>query len=175
MAADTVTVVRCSRCSRDGTLAMQDGRFWCAWCDDWAAVEMRQVRNALLLEKGDAAVLVSAPPAKVLLQPLRIPAGWAVEYNNGLYELDPCPEHVPEQDRWWLFKQDMLQLRHERRDRLLDLGWYPEGDLAQGHYGLVLHEGDFRGRLLHQSATRDRTALVAEIERLLQAVADGQL
>ena len=96
-------------------------------------------------------------------------------YNNGLYELDPSPEIVPEPDRWWLFKEDMLQLRHERRDRLLDLGWYPEGDLSQGRYGLVVYEGDFHGRLLHQSATRDRAALVAEIERLLQAVTDGQL
>jgi hypothetical protein len=166
-----VTVVRCDRCGRDGTLAMQDGRFWCAWCGDWAAVAVRQVRNAVVLEKNDTTLLVPAQPTQVLLQPLRIPAGWGVEYNNGLYELDPSPEHVPEQDRWWLFKEDMLQLRHKRRDRLLDLGWYPEGDLIQGHSGLVLYEGDFRGRLLHEFSTRDRMALVAEIEWLLQAVA----
>jgi ribosomal protein S27AE len=175
MADDVVTLVRCGRCGQDGTLSVQGDRFWCAWCGDWAAVEARQVGNALVSVRGGVALLVSAPPARVPLQPLRVPAGWAVEHNNGLYELDPSPELVPEQDRWWLFKEDMLQLRHGRRDRLLDLGWYPEGDLVQGHYGLVVYEGDFRGRLLHESSTRDRPALVAEIERLLQAVADGRL
>lgn len=175
MADDMVMVVRCGRCDRDGTLSVQGDRFWCAWCGDWAAVEARQVRNALVSPQGDAALLVPALQAGVRLQPLRVPAGWAVEYNNGLYELDPCPEHVPEKDRWWLFKADMLMMRHGRRDRLLDLGWYPEGDLVRGHYGLAVYEGDFRGRLLHESAVQDRPALVAEIERLLQAVADGRL
>jgi hypothetical protein len=47
------------------------------------------------------------------LQPLRIPAGWLVSYNNGLYEIDPDPAVVPEPDRWWVFKQDILQMRHE--------------------------------------------------------------
>lgn len=175
MADDVVTVVRCGRCGRDGTLSVQGERFWCAWCGDWAAVMARQAHNALVSEQDGITRVVPAPPAQVPLQPLRVPAGWAVVYNNGLYELDPSPKVVPEPDRWWLFKEDMLQMRHERRDRLLDLGWYPEGDLVQGHYGLVVYEGDFRGRLLFAFSTRDRLTLVAEIERLLRAVADGQL
>jgi hypothetical protein len=109
------------------------------------------------------------------LQPLRVPAGWLVSYNNGLYEIDPDPAVVPELDRWWVFKQDMLQMRHEATNRLLDIGWYPEGDLVSGGYGLVVHEGDFRGPELHRFATRDRLALVAEVERLLLAIAGGEL
>jgi hypothetical protein len=109
------------------------------------------------------------------LQPLRIPAGWLVSYNNGLYEIDPDPAVVPEPERWWVFKQDMLQMRHEATNRLLDIGWYPEGDLAGGRYGLVIHEGDFRGPELHRFTTRDRLALVAEVERLLAVVAAGEL
>lgn len=109
------------------------------------------------------------------LQPLRIPAGWLVSYNNGLYEIDPDPAVVPEADRWWVFKQDMVQMRHEATNRLLDIGWYPEGDLAGGGYGLVVHEGDFRGPELHRFSTQDRAALVAEVERLLVAIAAGEV
>jgi hypothetical protein len=104
------------------------------------------------------------------LQPLRIPAGWLVQYNNGFYEIDPNPELIPELDRWWVFKEDMLQIRHERHNRLLDLGWYPEGNLEEGHYGLVMYEGDFTGELLQEFQTPSRTTLVTEIERLLWEV-----
>ena len=96
-------------------------------------------------------------------------------YNNGFYQVDPIPGIVPEEEKWFLFKQDMLQLTHDHRNRLLDLGWYPEGDLVDGHYGLVIHEGDFQGRELHRFRTRDRLAVVAEIERLLLAVSAGEL
>jgi hypothetical protein len=116
---------------------------------------------------GDGSNFLSMQPP---LQPLRIPAGWLVQYNNGLYEIDPNPELIPELDRWWLFKEDMLTLWHERRNRLLDVGWYPEGNLEDGHYGLVMYEGDFTGELLYEFQTRDRIALVAEIERLLKEV-----
>jgi hypothetical protein len=109
------------------------------------------------------------------LQPLRIPAGWLIAYNNALYELDPDPTSVPEGDRWLRFKEDMLQMTNARRNRLLDLGWTPEGDLIEGSYKLVVYEGDFLGRLLHEFRTRDRAALVAEIERLLEAVSCGEL
>lgn len=109
------------------------------------------------------------------LQPLRIPTGWQVDYNDGLWEIDPSDATISEDERWWLFKEDMLQLTHPRFNRLLDVGWYPGGDLAQGQYGLVLYEGDFGGRLLFQLRTRDRLDLVAEIERLLQSVSAGNL
>src|SRR5262249_46395423 len=106
----------------------------------------------------------------VPLQPLRIPTGWHVVFNNGLYEIDPLPDLIPKDDRWCLFKEDMLQMTHARFNRLLDVGWYPEGNLNEGQYALVVHEGDFHGKLLHQFATRDRLTLVEEIERLLIAV-----
>jgi hypothetical protein len=69
----------------------------------------------------------------------------------------------------------MLQLRHTHYNRLLDVGWYPEGNLERGQYGLVLHEGDFTGRQIHEFRTRDRLALVAEIERLLLGVVEGNV
>lgn len=59
-----------------------------------------------------------------------------------------------------IFKQDMVQMWHEGTNRRLDIDWYPEGDVAGGRYGLVVHEGDFRGPELHRFTTRDRSALV---------------
>ena len=110
------------------------------------------------------------------LQPLRVPAGWTVEYNSAFYEVDPIAELVPEEDRWWVFKEDMLQMKHVRQNRLLDLGWGPEGDLERGHYKLVLYEGDFHGRLIHSfTESRDRLATVTEIERILDEVSRRQL
>ncbi|MBL8797130.1 MAG: hypothetical protein JNM56_24730 [Planctomycetia bacterium] len=165
-----VTVVRCGKCRRSGDLTTHGDRFWCAWCQDWATVEVEQVRNALVERDAHEVRLVPSPPVAVPLQPLRIPTGWLVEYNNGLHEIDPLPELLPGDERYFLFKQDMLQLHHARHNRLLDVGWYPDGDLETGRYKLVVHEGDFRGPLLHEFQTRDRLTLVAEIERILQAV-----
>jgi hypothetical protein len=175
MSESAVTLLRCGKCQRSGDIAVYDGRFWCAWCSDWAVAETVRVIDATVRTVGAEPTLVPSERTGFPLQPLRVPAGWRMEYNNGLYEVDPDPELIPEDDRWWVFKQDMLYMVNDRFNRLLDLGWYPEGDLVSGRYGLVVHEGDFRGRCLHKVVTRDRNELVAEIERLLMAVWRGQL
>ncbi|MDB5335266.1 MAG: hypothetical protein JWN70_885 [Planctomycetaceae bacterium] len=110
------------------------------------------------------------------LQPLRIPSGWNVSFNDGFYNVDPPSDIIdPADPRWSVFKEDMLQLIHPRFDRLLDVGWYPEGDLANGKYVLRLFEGDFHGRLLRSLETRNRLHLVYEIEYLLALVTAGDL
>jgi hypothetical protein len=112
----------------------------------------------------------------VPLQPLRIPTGWSVTFNDGLYEIDPSPDAVPADKHLWFFKEDMLQMQDPHHNRVLDVGWFPSGDLERGEYALHLHEGDWAtGRLLHDFRTRDRRALVAEVERILFAVAEGQI
>jgi hypothetical protein len=103
------------------------------------------------------------------LQPLRIPNGWLVAYNQ-LCEIDPDPAVLTSHDEAWsYFREDLLQFVRPGCDRLVDVGWYPDGDLPNGKYRLVVYEGDFRGRLLHEFATRSRVALVAELERILEA------
>jgi hypothetical protein len=124
---------------------------------------------------SDLPQLAPQPSAQIPLQPLRIPAGWHVAYNNGLFEIDPLPELFPDEHPWWIFKEDMLQMYNERFNRMLDLGWYPEGNLVAGSYGLVVYEGDFGGRLLSEFRTRDRLELVAEIERFLSEISLGKL
>jgi hypothetical protein len=100
------------------------------------------------------------------LQPLRIPSGWQVTHNDGLWEVDPDEERVADEDRLWIFKEDLLQMVHPQSHRLLDV---------EGRYRLVIYEGDFRGRLLHQFETRARLLLVVELERLMADVRDRKL
>jgi hypothetical protein len=110
----------------------------------------------------------------VPLQPLRVSMGWVVEYN-ALCEIDPDSCSISVADRRFFFGQDLLQLHHPRHNRLVDVGWYPHEDLETGAYGLVVYEGDFRGRLLHEYRSRSRLALVAEVERVLSEVSEGRL
>ena len=109
------------------------------------------------------------------LQPLRVTHGWCMDYNNGLYELDVDPVLVPEDDRWWIFKEDMLQMSHKARDRIIDIGFTPEGDFDEGTYNLVMHEGDFTGPLIAEMRTRDRALLVSTIEEWMRAVTEGRM
>jgi hypothetical protein len=111
----------------------------------------------------------------IRLQPLRIPSGWLVAYNDGLYEVDPHSELLPADERTWLFKEDLLQLIHAQRNRLLDLGWYPAFDLVTGNYVLIVYEGDCSGSVLYEFRTTNRQAIVTEIERLLMAINNGDL
>jgi hypothetical protein len=106
------------------------------------------------------------------LQPLRIPCDWLVSYNT-FCEVDPSP--ALGDNAWMWFKEDLLQMFNERRQRLLDLGWYPDGNIATGEFGVVLHVENFHGQQLHSFRSRDRLAVVAEIERLLADVSDGRL
>jgi hypothetical protein len=104
----------------------------------------------------------------VRLQPIRIPTGWLVSYNQ-LFELDPNPTVLDRDAALAFFKQDLLQFTRPGCNRMVDVGWYPEGDLKDGKYGLVVYEGDSRGRLLHKYYTRSRAELVVELERVLDA------
>ena len=91
------------------------------------------------------------------LQPLRIPAGWTVAYN----EFTSSNAHDD-------LKEDLLQLRHEIKNLLVDLGWYPEGD-QNGSYLLLLFEGDFEGTCLAEFRSVNREEIVEVLERLLKS------
>lgn len=109
---------------------------------------------------------------KLKLQELRIPAGWFVSYNQ-FYDIAPSEEAVESIDT--VFTQDILQFENKFRNRLIDLGWYPEGDYRNGAYRLVVYEGDFLGNLLYELTSRDKREIVSEINRLLSQVTDGCL
>ncbi len=109
------------------------------------------------------------------LQPLRVSEGWTMDYNNGLYELDVAPGVVADNSSWRVFKEDMLQMSHAGKNRIIDIGFYPEGDLEEGEYGMVMHEGDFTGKLIAELHTRDRALLVSTIERWMRKVSSGEM
>ena len=108
------------------------------------------------------------------LQPLRISDGWKISFNS-LFEIDPDASRIPDDHHSWFFKEDLLQMEHPDRNRLLDVGWFPDGDLEHGEFALHVHEGDWHGRQLHEYRTLERRLLVAEIERVFVAITKGQL
>ena len=94
------------------------------------------------------------------LQPLRIPAGWIVEYND-FREVDPSGGSAGSD---WL-REDLLQLKYPAAGILIDVGWYEEGD--SGEFAVYVKEDDFDGKCLGEFRSRDRQHVVAEVERLL--------
>jgi hypothetical protein len=70
----------------------------------------------------------------ILLQALRIPSGWLIRYNQ-FYEVDCNDEQ--EENNWMWFSEDLLQLVNEHWRRLLDLGWYPDGDIVNGLFRIM--------------------------------------
>lgn len=110
--------------------------------------------------------MVTAP-----LQPLRVAPGWRIDYNE-FREADLDTDSDP--TAWQMRKEDMFHATQEKRGRILDLGWYPEQEL-DGCYRLVVLVGDFQAPLLHTFESRNRPSIVAEIERLMEAITAGAL
>jgi hypothetical protein len=73
------------------------------------------------------------------LVPLRIPSGWAVEFNN-FVELGP-PRSLSAADRDAYLTQDLLSLRSNAGGLILDVGWRPDGDPG-GRYLLEVVRAD---------------------------------
>lgn len=102
------------------------------------------------------------------LQPLRIPTGWAIEWNTFL-EVDPTFEMG---DMGSIgFGEDLLHAVNKHTAVLLDLGWYPAGD-PEGEYRLVAvrthADGDEMraswGRPLRVLSSRSRAEIAQSVE-----------
>ncbi|PNV60641.1 hypothetical protein C0033_17920 [Clostridium sp. chh4-2] len=110
------------------------------------------------------------------LQPIRIPSGWEVLFNN-LTELEP--DDVPKTaDEIWNFQfvQDILYIRNRRTRKKdhkvyehelgIDLGWYPDGD-PEGFFRLVVvKDGDWENPL-RQLESRKKAEIVSQMEEWL--------
>jgi len=161
-----VTIVHCQRCGQTAELTLVDERFWCAGCQDWATVRAERVEGVAVRRDGGEARLEPVAPVEALRQPLRVPPGWLIEYNE-LMEAEPGPD--------WLTRHDQLQARYQRRDRMLDVDWRRTDEHPDGIFRIVLYEGDFSGTLLHTYWSADRLEVVAEIERVMLRVLVGLL
>src|SRR5262245_48260938 len=140
MNENKITIIKCKECNKSSDIIYHNNKFWCSNCNNWSDIELISIKDKIIIEPDGEIKFKDANVEKHKLQQLRITMGWSVNYNNGFYEVDPSFENVNDN---FIFKQDMLQLKHEKRNRLLDLGWYPEFEYENGNYGLVLYEGDF--------------------------------
>ena len=99
------------------------------------------------------------------LQCLRIPTGWHVNYNE-FREVNPSGDRDD-------LKEDLFQAYHAGANRLLDLGWYPDGD-AGGAFRVEVYSGDFSGERLHSVSNADDGWIISELERLLASIAESE-
>ena len=92
------------------------------------------------------------------LQPLRIPQGWLVGYND-FCELDVSLQGLQE----FYFREDLLQISNPVSGILIDLGWYPAGDM-DGQFVLQVFQGDLEGPRVARVGSRSRLEIVEAIE-----------
>lgn len=97
---------------------------------------------------------------RAALQPLRIPAGWTVDYHD-FREVEPSPGQELE------LREDLLQLTHARSGHTLDLGWYPAGNVELGEFIVQVVRTGSDWQPVHELRSRDRLSVVAAIEALL--------
>jgi hypothetical protein len=115
----------------------------------------------------------------VLLQPLRVPAGWRVGWNT-LFELDPTEDNIR---RGYFGGSSLFSAIDEQSRLCIDLEWRPEDDPG-GEYLLKVEYApwertekgrrrkdlplDFRSaKVVYEFRTRERTTLVRELEAAL--------
>lgn len=92
------------------------------------------------------------------LQPLRLYAGWKVEFNNFCEcEPDSC-ENFGEH-----FVEDLLRLTNSKFNLILDLGWYPSSD-ENGAYKLFFVKDYIWDQPLEYFESRDKKAIIDKIE-----------
>ncbi|MCR2806074.1 hypothetical protein [Paenibacillus soyae] len=106
------------------------------------------------------------------LVPLRISSGWRVTYNE-FFEADPDSFVDENHKHAWEFKEDLLQLDHDRK-RTLDLGWYPEFN-PKGKYRLVLIDSEDKEQPdwenpLYVFETRNFKEIIEKVEFVLNEV-----
>jgi len=121
-----------------------------------STADNKTVKKMILLQKGNK----GDPMA---LQPLRIPTGWKVNWNM-FDETDPNDFIEEDTILRWNFTEDLLQL--QRDNNTVDLGWYPEGKI-DGNYLLVLIKEDNWAKPLFSFESKDKAAIIQEIEKLL--------
>ncbi len=94
------------------------------------------------------------------LQPLRLQAGWKIEYND-FTEYDIA---IHGENDLFELREDLLQLRCEQESLIIDLGWYPNHD-ANGNYILMLVKDYKWDCPLEQVSSKSKKEIVAYIEK----------
>lgn len=99
------------------------------------------------------------------LESLKIPGGWEIVQNKFL---DIEPEQLNrEDDAWFEFTQDILQMQHKRKNVTIDLGWYPDID-PSGHYRVVAIKDANWENPIEEYESRNKDEIKNKIEFLLE-------
>lgn len=94
------------------------------------------------------------------LQPLRIQAGWKIEYNNFTeYDID-----IHGSNDLFELNEDLLRLYSEKANLVIDLGWYPCHDI-DGKYMLSLVKDYKWDCPLVQITSKSKKEIIACIEK----------
>ncbi len=94
------------------------------------------------------------------LQPLRIQAGWKIEYNHFTeYDIN-----IHNKKDLFELHEDLLQLYNEKANLLIDLGWYPSYDI-NGNYLLLLVKNFQWDCPLEQISSKSKKEIIAYIEK----------
>ncbi len=110
------------------------------------------------------------------LQPLRIPSNWMVSYND-FYEIDPETISEDKASFMGFFHEDLLQLKRSwgTTPVLIDLGWYPDGDVTGTFQAMVIRYFEDSEQMpsswnapLAKFESTSRLAMVAQIEEWLR-------
>lgn len=94
------------------------------------------------------------------LQPLRLQAGWKIEYNNFTeYDRDIHGESDISE-----LNEDLLRLCNEKHNLIIDLGWYPNCD-ENGNYILMLVKDYKWDCPLEYVSVKSKKEIVSYIEK----------
>lgn len=95
---------------------------------------------------------------------IQVSGNWLITFND-LPAEEPSKENV---EQSYDYKEDLLQIRNEKSNLLIDVGWYPEGDYENGKLRICLFEGDFHGRLIKESSTKSLAEAILQIKMLIK-------
>ena len=94
------------------------------------------------------------------LQPLRIQAGWKIQYNSFTeYDIE-----IHGLNDLLELNEDLLQLYNEKANLIIDLGWYPSHNI-DGNYILRLVKNYKWDCPLEQITSKSKREIIACIEK----------
>jgi hypothetical protein len=102
------------------------------------------------------------------LQPLRIQTGWKVCFN-AFIEMDPQELIDDDDENWWEFNEDLLQLENSDKNLILDLGWYGERNLKSGFFKInLIHNLNWDNPLV-EFISKKKDEIIDKIEEYMKS------
>ena len=88
----------------------------------------------------------------------KVPAGWTVTFDD-----------FPRSDHPEDLKEDLMQVRHDAQNVLVDLGWYADHmGPDSGNFKIYVHRGNFEGPELAVASLPTLALAAAKMEELFR-------